>query len=97
METELTALKNNGTWVMVDLPPNVIPISYKWVYTVTHKDDSFVEWFKARMVAKDYNQMVAKLTIVIMHFFVRMLLSLSSIHNRHLHKLEVNNAFLHGE
>jgi len=101
MNDELKALTANGTWSIVDLPPNVKPIGSKWVYRGKHKADDSIERYKARLVAKDYNQIegldffdtfyhVAKLTTV------RTLLAITSLQHWHLHQLDVNNAFLHG-
>lgn len=102
MNDELVALEKNGTWKIVEMPPGVKLIGSKWVYKVKHKVDGLVERFKARLVAKGYSQVesldyfdtfspVAKLTTV------RMVLALASINHWHLHQLDVNNAFLHGD
>jgi hypothetical protein len=102
MQTELTALENTGTWKLVDLPPNVKPIGCKWIYKIKYHADGSIERYKARLVAKGYNQIegldyfdtyspVAKLTTV------RTVIALASINHWHIHQLDVNNAFLHGD
>jgi hypothetical protein len=102
MNDELEALTKTGTWTFVDSPPHIKPIGSKWVYKVKHKADGTIERYKARLVAKGYNQVegldffdtfspVAKLTTV------RTLLAIASVKQWHLHQLDVNNAFLHGD
>ncbi|GAU39523.1 hypothetical protein TSUD_222930 [Trifolium subterraneum] len=102
MNDELEALTKTGTWTLVDLPPLAKPIGSKWVYKIKYRADGTIERYKARLVAKGYNQIegldfidtfspVAKLTTV------RTLLAIASIKHWHLHQLDVNNAFLHGE
>jgi hypothetical protein len=102
MNAELQALHQNRTWIYVDLPDNVKPIGNKWVYKVKHKADGSIERYKARLVAKGYNQIegldffdtfspVAKITTV------RTLIALASVKSWHLHQMDVNNAFLHGD
>jgi len=102
MQAEIKALEDNNTWTLVSLPPHKTPIGCKWVYKIKHNSDGSIEHYKARLVAKGFTQCegldyfetfspVAKLTTV------RCLLALAAIKNWHLHQLDVNNAFLHGD
>jgi hypothetical protein len=102
MKAELEDLEQNKTWILVDKPPNIKPIGSRWVYKVKHKADGSIERYKARLVAKGYTQVegidffetfspVAKITTV------RILLAIAAIQNWHLHQLDINNAFLHGD
>lgn len=102
MKIELDALEKTGTWKHVDLQPNVKPINCRWVNKIKHKSYGSIKRFKTRLFAKGYNQfegldfsntflLVTKLTTV------RLVLALGSIHNWHIHQLDVNNTFLHGE
>ncbi|XP_058760263.1 uncharacterized protein LOC131633580 [Vicia villosa] len=43
MNVELTALEENHTWTLVDLPPGKNPIGCRWVYKVKHRADRSVE------------------------------------------------------
>ena len=56
MDDELTALKANNTWLLVDLPPGKKPIGCKWVYKIKLKAYVTIERFKARLVARGYTQ-----------------------------------------
>jgi len=102
MDSELQAFKNNGTWSLVDLTSGICPIGCKWVCKIKRKEDGSIERYKARLVAKGYTQIegidffeifspVAKITTI------RMVLAVASINKWHVHQLDVNNAFLHGD
>ncbi|CAL1397690.1 unnamed protein product [Linum trigynum] len=102
MQDEFQALDRNQTWDIVEAPPNVKLIGNKWIYKFKFLSDGSLERRKARLVAKGYTQQegidyqdtfapVVKMTTI------RLFLALASIHNWHIHQLDINNAFLHGD
>jgi len=53
MQTKITALKDNETWLEVPLPPKKKKaISSKWLFKVKLKADGSFERYKARLVVK---------------------------------------------
>ena len=102
MTNEIIAFEQNQTWDLVLLPYNKSAIGCKWIYKVKFQADGKVERYKARLVAKGYTQQegidffdtyspVAKMTTI------RVFLTIVAVNNWHLHQLDVDNAFLHGD
>lgn len=56
MHKELTALKENNTWKIVELPNGKRAIGCKWVYKTKFNPDGSIEKHKARLIAKGYTQ-----------------------------------------
>ena len=102
MHAELKALEDNNTWTIVSLPDGTNVIGNKWVYKIKYNPNGSVERYKARLVAKGYTQQqgidyfdtyapVAKFNTL------KLLFCLAAINNWHLHHMDINNAFLHGD
>ncbi|GKC16770.1 retrovirus-related pol polyprotein from transposon TNT 1-94, partial [Tanacetum coccineum] len=102
MNLEIQALEKNNTWKLVPLPTGKVPIGSKWVFNIKRKADGNIERYKARVVAKRYNQKegidytetfapVAKMVTV------RTLIAVAISNGWIIEQLDVNNAFLHGD
>ena len=101
MAEEIAALERTGTWDIVS-PPGVRPITCKWVYKIKTRSDGSLERYKARLVARGFQQEqgcdydetfapVAHMTTV------RTLLSVAYVRHWSVSQLDVQNAFLNGE
>ena len=102
MATELQALELNNTWSLVTLPPNKQAIGCKQVFKIKYRSDGNVERYKARLVAKGYTKKegldyIETFSLVAKMVTIKLFLALAAVHGQTLHKLDVNNAFLHGD
>ena len=102
IKDEVAALKLNNTQVLINLPSKVKPIGYKWVYHIKHRIDGFVELYKVCLVTKGYAQIkdvdyFETFSPVVKIATIRVILALASLMHWHIHQLNINNAFLHGE
>jgi hypothetical protein len=102
MAEEIAALERTGTWYLVPCPPRVCPITCKWVYKVKTRSEGSLEYYKARLVARDFQQEqdrdydetfapVAHMTPI------RTLLIVASVQEWSISQLNAKNVFLNGE
>ena len=56
MDEELQALLANKTWELCEPPPGVKPLRLKWVYKIKRDTAGNIQRYKARIVAKGYEQ-----------------------------------------
>jgi len=102
MSEELAALDRQGTWDLVPLPSHTVPITSKWVFKVKTKSDGSIERYKARLVARGFQQTqsldydetfapVAHMTTV------RTLIAVVAASSWPISQMDVKNAFLHGD
>lgn len=56
MDEEYNSLLVNNTWELSKAPPGVKPLGLKWVYRIKRDTAGNIERYKARIVAKGYEQ-----------------------------------------
>ena len=56
MKYELESMFENKVWTLVDLPDEVNPIGFKWVFKLKTNKDGNVYVYTARLVAKEFRQ-----------------------------------------
>ena len=101
MNEEMSALQDNNTFSLVELPPGKTTVSSRWVYALkTSVDGSDI--YKARCVAKGYTQVygsdyfetfspTAKMTSV------RTFMQLAVQNDFEVHQLDVKSAYLNAD
>ncbi|GMI78367.1 cysteine-rich RLK (RECEPTOR-like protein kinase) 8 [Hibiscus trionum] len=99
---EYEALMSEGTWELVELPSDRVPIGCKWLFKVKHNSDGSVARYKARLVAKGFSQQAGfdyseTFSPVVKPVTVRVLLSVALNNVWNLRQIDIDNAFLNGD
>nr|GEX20055.1 retrovirus-related Pol polyprotein from transposon TNT 1-94 [Tanacetum cinerariifolium] len=101
MEEEMSSLKKNHTWELVDQQPGQKPVSCKWLYKIKAGIEGVQKTrYKARLVARGFTQRVGidyneVFSPVVRHTSIRVMLSLTACENYELEQLDVKTTFLH--
>nr|GEZ96074.1 cysteine-rich RLK (receptor-like protein kinase) 8 [Tanacetum cinerariifolium] len=100
--TTLPHVRRNDTWKITDLPIGRKAIGGKWVYKIKYKSSGDIDRYKARYVAKEFNQKEGinfdeTFSLVVKIVTVRCVVNLAVQNNWSVCQLDVNNAFLYGD
>jgi transposase InsO family protein len=101
MDDEMASLLQNGTWELSEPPPGIKPLNLKWVFKVKRDTTGNVQRYKARIVAKgyeqqegiDYNEVFAPVS---KYATLRTLLAKAAAEDLELDLVDIKTAFLQG-
>ena len=87
---------------MVQLLKNRQPLNCKWIFKFKRKIDGSLDIYKARLVAKEYDQIEGldyneNFSLVVMMATMRILFAISAILDLELQQMNVKTAFLNGD
>ncbi|MCO5609585.1 hypothetical protein L7F22_063815 [Adiantum nelumboides] len=102
MDSELTSLLQNNTWTLAELPPDRKAVTCKWLLRKKFNPDGTVARYKAHLVARGFSQTPGldfneTFSSVLPLASLRILLALAAHYNFHVHQMDVETAFLHGD
>ncbi|KAK4372467.1 hypothetical protein RND71_007851 [Anisodus tanguticus] len=102
MREEFNALTKQHTWDLVPKPEGVNVIRCMWIFCHKYIDIGELERYKARLVANDTNHQEGidcgeTFSPVVKPATIHTVLSIAMGKHWHIHQLDVNNVFLHGD
>jgi hypothetical protein len=100
MQQEYSSVMDNGTWTLVELPPDRVVVNIMWIYKVKSDTNGDVSRFKARFVAKGCSQRAGldyteTLSHVIRMANLRLFLAIAAVRDLELCQLDIDTAFLY--
>ena len=101
MQAEIASIHNNKTWTLVPLPFNKRAITSRWVYKIKPGINGTADRYKARLVARGFEQKFGidysdTFAPVVRWETIRILIALAVHLNWSIHQLDVLTAFLNG-
>jgi hypothetical protein len=99
---EMDSHSLNGTWKLVDLPPGAKTIGSGWVFRLKRNADGSIKRYKARLIAKGYNQRpgfdYTEVFAPTFHYAaICTVITLAAVNNLHLRSVDISHAFLNGD
>ena len=91
----------NDTWDLVPYTKDMNVVINKWVFRVKYKADGTVDRFKARLMAKGFQQLAGldfldTFSLVVKSSAIRVVFSLAVTNGWDIQQIDNNNAFLNG-
>ena len=101
MQVELKQLHEMGTWELVEKPPDVVPITNKWVFVRKRNKLGEIVKYKARLVARGYSQRPGQdynetYSPVVRMDTLRAILALVPIKRLKIQQMDIKGAYLNG-
>lgn len=101
MDEEMSAIVRNKTWELVPPSTSQNVVGCKWIFRIKKDKDGHITKYKARYVARGFNQRPGidyseTFSPVVKPATVRLVLSLAVSQGWALRQLDINNAFLQG-
>ena len=99
---ELLAHQANNTWSIVPRPSCGLTLTAKWVFKLKRDADGTIERFKARLVARGFQQREGidfheTFAPVARSESIRVLFAIAAMKDLHLERFDVSTAFLNGK
>lgn len=102
MKREISSLKENRTWTLVDLPVGRKAIANKWVFKTKIGGDGKIDRYKARLVVKGCSQREGidyyeTFSPVVRYASIRYLVAMAARLDLDIDQMDVVTAFLQGD